>query len=267
MSKREAIEKGYNSKKRAPNFKHDEIMILLHEIQKSLFGMLSPSLTFHMKTKAWLAVREQLVVAGYPPRTKEQLKKKWEDSATATKAKYARKRKTGGGAINWNIIDELVTDILGKDNPSLTSIGSIPGGIDSAWDKRMDRPQITIDNSDEDDREWHSTSSYRLRSSTAPVPSNIDPTSNDIAEVTDLQCEGDGIDYHSDADDVNVRKHQSSARSETARDTKMFLESVYEQHLIQEHEIKMRISMKKKEELIDLKLGYYWQKIAREFHK
>ena len=137
MSKRETIEKGNNSKKRAPNSKHDEIMFLLHGIQNrrnSLFGMLSPSLTFHMKTKAWLAVREQLVVAGYPPRTKEQLKKKWEDSATATKAKYARKRKTGGGAINWNIIDELVTDILGKDNPSLTSI---PGGIDSG-DKRMD---------------------------------------------------------------------------------------------------------------------------------
>ena len=157
--------------------------------------MLSPSLTFHMKTKAWLAVREQLVnVAGYPPWTKEQLKKKWEDSATATKAKYARKRKTGGGAIDWNIIDELVTDILGKDNPSLTSI---PGGIDSG-DKRMDRPQITIDNSDEDDRERQSISTYRLRSSTAPVPSNINPTSRDIAEVTDLQCEGDEIDYHFD---------------------------------------------------------------------
>ena len=186
MSKREAIEKGNNSKKHAPNFKHDEIIFLLHEIKKrknTLFGMLSPSLTFHMKTKAWLAVREQLVVAGYPPRTKEQLKKKWEDSATSTKAKYARKRKTGGGAIDWNIIDELVTDILGKDNPSLTSI---PAGIDSG-DKRMDRPQITVDNSDEDDRGRQSTSTYRLRSSTSPVPSNINPTSRVIAEVTYLQ--------------------------------------------------------------------------------
>ena len=72
--------------------------------------------------------------------------------------------------------------------------------------------------------------------------------------------------YHSDGDKVNITVHQSSARSETARDTKMSVQSVYEQHLIQEHEIKMRI-MKKKEELIDLKLGYYRQKIAREFHK
>ena len=151
---------------------------------------------------------------------------------------------------------------MGKDNPSLTSI---PGGIDSG-DKRMDRPQITIDNSDEDDRERQSTSTYRLRSSTSPVPSNINPTSRVIAEVTELQCEGDDIDYYSDGDKVNVTVYQSSARSETARDTKMSVESVYEQHLIQEHEIKMRI-MKKKEELIDLKLGYYPQKIAREFHK
>ena len=78
--------------------------------------MLSPSLTFHMKTKAWLAVCKQLVVAGYPHRTKEQLKKKWEDSATATKAKYARKRKTGGGAIDWNMIDELFSHLYSGQN-------------------------------------------------------------------------------------------------------------------------------------------------------
>ena len=77
--------------------------------------MLSSTLTFQMKTKAWLTVREKLVGAGYPHRTNEQLKKKWEAIASSTKAKYAQKRKTGGGAIEWTTIDELVTDILGKD--------------------------------------------------------------------------------------------------------------------------------------------------------
>lgn len=75
--------------------------------------MLSPTLTFNMETKA---VRKHLIQVGYPQRTKEQLKKKWEDSVTSTEAKYTRKRKTGG-EIEWTTIDELVyTDILGKDN-------------------------------------------------------------------------------------------------------------------------------------------------------
>ena len=36
--------------------------------------------------------------------------------------------KTGGGAIEWTDLDELITEILGKENPSLVSI---VGGIDS----------------------------------------------------------------------------------------------------------------------------------------
>ncbi|CAB4005254.1 Hypothetical predicted protein [Paramuricea clavata] len=102
--------------------------------------MLSSTLTFRMKTKAWLTVQEKLVGAGYPHRTKEQLKKKWEDIASSTKAKYAQKRKTGGGAIEWTTIDEQVTDILGKDNRTLTSI---PGGIDSGATTSV---QCAVDN-------------------------------------------------------------------------------------------------------------------------
>ena len=93
-----------------------------------LFGTLSPTLTFKLKIQTWLEVRNQLVAAGFPPRTKEQLKKKWEDLSSATKAKYAKRKKTGGGAIEWTDVDELITEILGKENPSLVSI---VGGIDS----------------------------------------------------------------------------------------------------------------------------------------
>ena len=41
---------------------------------------------------------------------------------------YAKRNKTGGGAIEWTDVDELITGILGKENPSLVSI---VGRIDS----------------------------------------------------------------------------------------------------------------------------------------
>ena len=85
----------------------------------TLFGTLSPTLTFILKMQTWLEVRNQLVTAVFPQRTKEQLKKKWESLLSATKAKYAKRKKTGGGAIEWTDVDELITEILGKENPSL----------------------------------------------------------------------------------------------------------------------------------------------------
>ena len=42
-----------------------------------------------------LEVRNWLVAAGFPPKTKEQLKKKWEDLLSATKANHAKWKKTG----------------------------------------------------------------------------------------------------------------------------------------------------------------------------
>ena len=85
----------------------------------TLFGTLSPTLTFILKMQTWLEVRNQLVAAVFPQRTKEQLKKKWESLLSATKAKYAKRKKTGGGAIEWTDVDELITEILGKENLSL----------------------------------------------------------------------------------------------------------------------------------------------------
>ena len=70
----------------------------LQELKKrkmTLFGTLSPTPTFKLKMQTWLEVRNQLVDAGFPSRTKEQLKKKWEDLSSATKAKYAKRKKTG----------------------------------------------------------------------------------------------------------------------------------------------------------------------------
>ena len=61
----------------------------------TLFGTLSHTLTFILKMQTWLEVHTNNIAAGFPPRTKEQLKKKWEDLSSATKAKYAKRKKTG----------------------------------------------------------------------------------------------------------------------------------------------------------------------------
>ena len=213
-----------------------------------------------IKTKAWLEVREQLVRAGYPHRTKGQLNKKYKnDSPTVTKEKFAIKRKTGGGRDELNTIDELLTDILGKGNSSLTTI---PGGIDFGR-KRTDRPETTIDNLDVCHCERQSTSPCVLKSYNKPALSNINSKSRDIG-VTN-QCQGDELDDHFDADSVNI-KIEEPVRSEPAGARKMVVEAVYEQHNTEEHEMKMRI-LRKKEELVDLKLQYYGQKIARECKK
>ena len=69
----------------------------------TIFGTLSPTLTFKLKMQTWLEVRKQLV---------------------------ADEQKKGNGrtAIERTDVDELITEILGKENPSLLSI---VGGIDS----------------------------------------------------------------------------------------------------------------------------------------
>ena len=93
-----ADEQGSYPKKRAPNFKTDEVKFFLHEVKKRkmiLFGTLSPTLTFKLKILTWLEVRNQLVAAGFPPRTNEQLKKKWEDCRQPLKSNTPNERRLG----------------------------------------------------------------------------------------------------------------------------------------------------------------------------
>ena len=56
-----------------------EQKFFLHDVKKrmvTLFGsfFLSPTLTFKLKIQTWWEVRNHLVAAGFPPRTKEQLR-------------------------------------------------------------------------------------------------------------------------------------------------------------------------------------------------
>ena len=162
MKRNSQMNQGSNPRKRAPNFKTDEVKFFLHEVKKrkmTLFCTLSPTLTFKLKMQIWLEVRNQLVAAGagshQEPR--DNLKRNGRTLSSATKAKYAKRKKSGGGAIQWTEVDELITEILGKENPSLLSI---VGGIDS-WDN-IQAGEHTLDtSSDASEKDSRpSTSSY-----------------------------------------------------------------------------------------------------------
>ena len=245
MKRNSADEQGSYPKKRAPNFKTDEVKFFLHEVKKRkmiLFGTLSPTLTFKLKIQTWLEVRNQLVAAGFPPRTKEQLKKKWEDLSSATKAKYAKRKKTGGGAIEWTDVDELITEILGKENPSLVSI---VGGIDSGDNIQAGEHTLdaSSDASEKDSRP--STSSYIL-----------------VGPDRMVELESGKKTSENEQEESRLREEQTkepNCNSDAVREQgnrEVNIEKVLEQHLKEEHEVKMRI-LKKKEELLDLKLQLF----------
>ena len=249
MKRNSADEQGSNPRKRASNFKTDEVKFFLHEVKKrkmTLFGTLSPTLTFKLKMQTCLEVRNQLVAAGFPPRTKEQLKKKWEDLSSATKAKYAKRKKTGGGAIEWTDVDELITEILGKENPSLVSI---VGGIDSGDNIQAGEHTLdaSSDASEKDSRP--STSSYIL-----------------VGPDRMVELESGKKTSENEQEESRLREEQTkepNCNSVTVREQgnrEMNIEKVLEQHLKEEHEIKMRI-LKKKEELVDLKLQLFRRKL------
>ena len=67
MKRNSADGQGSNPRKRAPNFKPDEVIFFFffhHEVKKrkmTIFGTLSPTLTFKLKMQTWLEVRKQLV--------------------------------------------------------------------------------------------------------------------------------------------------------------------------------------------------------------
>ena len=242
MKRNSADEQGSNPRKRASNFKTDEVKFFLYQVKKrkmTLFGTLSPTLTFKLKMQTCLEVRNQLVAAGLPPRTNEQLKKKWEDLSSATKAKYAKRKKTrpGTGAIKWADVDELITE---KENPSLVSI--VGGGIDSGDNIQSGEHTLdaSSDASEKDSRP--STSSYIL----------VGP--DRMAEL-----ESGKKTSENEQEESRLREEQTkepNCNSDTVREQgnrEVNIEKVLEQHLKEEHEVKMRI-LKKKEELLDLKL-------------
>ena len=245
MKRNSADEQGSYPKKRAPNFKTAEVKFFLHEVKKRkmiLFGTLSPTLTFTLKIQTWLEVRNQLVATGFPPRTKEQLKKKWEDLSSVTKAKYAQRKKTGGGAIEWTDVDELITEILRKEN---TSLVSIVGGIDSGDNIQAGEHTLdaSSDASEKDSRP--STSSYTLVGPDRMAELESGKKTSENKQEESRLREEQTKEPNCNSDTVKEQGHRE-----------VNIEKVLEQHLKEEHEVKMRI-LKKKEELLDLKLQLF----------
>ena len=169
--------------------------------------------------EAWITIRDNIVIvaAGYPKRTKEQLKKKWEDQSSNRKFKYQKKMKTGGGAVEWNAVDDLVQKILGKDNPTLTSI---PGGIDSG------------DQVSEESMHMPSTSKDHVG-----VLSE-----REVSEVQMITPKR------------KAKETRLSLQPNLTTTTTNELASLYEQQMTEEQEMKLRI-LQKKEILVDLQIA------------
>ena len=59
MKRNSVDEEGSNPRKQTPNFKTDEVKFFLYEVKKrkmTLFGTLSPTLTFILKMQTWVEV-------------------------------------------------------------------------------------------------------------------------------------------------------------------------------------------------------------------
>ena len=93
-----------------------------------VFGTLSPTLTFKLKMQTWLVVRNQLVAAGSHQEPRNNLKRNGRTYRQPLTPNTPNERRLGWCNIEWTDVDELTTEILGKENPSLVSI---VGGIDS----------------------------------------------------------------------------------------------------------------------------------------
>ena len=95
----------------------------------TLFGTLSPTLTFILKMQTWLEVHTVTIAAGFPPRTNwNNLKRNGRTCRQPLKPNTLNEGRLGCRCNRVNDGDELITEILGKENPYLVSI---VGGIGS----------------------------------------------------------------------------------------------------------------------------------------
>lgn len=201
-----------------------------------------------------MEVRNQLIAAGFSARNKDQIIKKWEDVSSATKAKYAKRKQSGGGAVEWTEVDEAVTEILGKENPFLAAIS---GGIDPGEtlsplktplmnpvksQKRLLQFALSVSHEVQGQDESRSTFSER------PEKLNSDQKEEAAKE-----------DFKEERNKSNLKHDNRSGERNTLTD----IQKIYEEQLKEEHEAKMRI-LRKKEQLLDLKIQLLREKRNRD---
>ena len=168
--------------------------------------------------------------------------------SSATKTKYTKRKKTGGGAIEWADVDELITEILGKENHSLVSMvgGIVSGDNIQASEHTLD---ASSDASEKDSRP--STSSYLPVGPDRMVQLESGKrTSEKGQEESRLRREEQTKEPNCNSDTVREQGHRERN-----------IEMVYEEHLTEEDDVFYMRILKKKEQLSDLKLRLFRRKL------
>lgn len=109
-----------DKKRRALNFKADEVEVLLSGVEgrkQALFGKFSQNLTAREKDEKWTEIADAITSVFGVHRSVEAVKKKWVTMSSQAKLKGARHtqemRKTGGGEADSSPLTDIETRILG----------------------------------------------------------------------------------------------------------------------------------------------------------
>ena len=130
--------------KRKPNFSENELQALAEkvlELKPTLMGKFSDIISHHLKNEAWGKVTSAVNDVGTIKRSKEDIKRKWQDWSSAVKKKEIYRRnalkKTGGGQAvpDLNEMEVIVVTILGD-----TAIEGVHTGIDSTGSQAETTP-------------------------------------------------------------------------------------------------------------------------------
>lgn len=141
-----ALNDNDDKSKRLPNWKMVETETMLREVNSRkavLFAAFSSSVSADRKAKAWQAVVDTVAAAGWPTRTVDSVRKRYEKLLSETKMAVLKRNSTGRPPVDWSVCYDIVMDILGKDNPKICAIA---GGIDSG---KVDAVEVdaTLDDS------------------------------------------------------------------------------------------------------------------------
>ncbi|XP_063062408.1 uncharacterized protein LOC134455316 [Engraulis encrasicolus] len=122
-----------NPKRRALNFKHDEVEALVTLVEESkdiLFGKFSATLTKEMKDKEWQRIANTVTAVAGIYRDVDSVKKKITTLTSQIKMKAAmankEQRKTGGGTSSAPVLTPAETRVLGLVKP--VSYEGVHGG-------------------------------------------------------------------------------------------------------------------------------------------
>jgi len=140
-----------SKRSRKPNFKQEELSVLVDEIEKNktvILGKFSDTVSNERKKKLWISIATKCSAIGDNKRTADDMRKKWQDWSSqikGRKCKEIRERNiTGGGSADetssFSATEERLLAILGQ-----TPLVGVPGGTDSFdSNNNIDRSDLNI---------------------------------------------------------------------------------------------------------------------------